>query len=210
MAMNFGKLERIDQFQRDTVSGFIRSTTNTHIPEEIIHICMLFYALIERFDPKCIDSKMIKINEETQSVVKIRGCGQPSAYLTNIVDSGHHKWKFRIVQRTSVMSIGIWRAQANVFPPPLDTYFTNGHDRGYAYSLSTGKSTAICGGQSAKKYGVRGKDGDIVEMILDFDESSLSFMVNGIEHGKSHDVTQGKYRAAVHLIGAGDEIQFLG
>ena len=208
MALNFGKLERIDQFQRDTVTGFIRSTTNKHIPEEIIHICMLFYALVDQFDPKCIDSKMIKINEETQSV-KIRGYGHPSAYLKNIVDSGHHKWKFRIVQRTSVMSIGIWRVQMNE-SPPLDTYFTYGHDKGYAYSLSTGMSTAICGAQSRTKYGVRGKDGDIVEMILDFDDLSLSFKVNGIDFGKSHDVTQGKYRAAVHLIGKGDEIQFIG
>ena len=208
MALDFAQLDRINQARKDTVTGFIRRTKNKHIPEEIIHICMLFYALVDQFDPKCVDSALIKLNEETQSVIHIKDYGQTSAYLTNIVDSGRHEWKFKIVQRRDVMLIGIWRVGENV-SPPLNTYFTNGHDKGYAYSLSAGKRTTIRGGHSDSKYGVKGTDGDIVDMVLDFDKSSLSFRVNGINYGKSHDVKQGKYRAAVHLIGKGDQIQVL-
>ena len=209
MAINFDKLERIDQSRKDTVSGFIRCATNKHIPEEIIHICMLFYALVDRFDPKFIDSEILKLYEETQSVLRFSCHGQTNVYLTNIVDSGHHKWTFRIVKRTSLMAIGIWRVQTNV-SPPIKYYFTDGYDDGYAYILSYGKSSAINGGHSDKNYGVKVNDGDMVEMILDFDESSLSFTVNGIDYGKSHDVKLGKYRAEVHIVGYLDQIQFLG
>ncbi len=37
----------------------------------------------------------------------------------------------------------------------------------------------------------------IIEMIADFDSLTLSFIINGTDYGKSHDIKQAKYRAAV-------------
>ena len=109
----------------------------------------------------------------------------------------------------SHMLIGIWRVQKNV-TPPLITYFTYGTNKGYAYSISAGKRTTVSGGHSDTEYGVKCCHGDIVEMILDFDELSLSFKVNGKDYGKSHGVTQDKYRAAIFMMGANDQVHFLG
>merc|ERR1712228_378981 len=198
MALTMGKKQNINQKTKDAVSGFIRHEFHADIPNEIAQICLLFYAIIDRFDPKCVSSR-ITLNEETQTVTQFH-YKKASCYLENIVESGRWEWKFQLV-RTYTSSvrwamIGISKAQKFL---PMDTYFTIGHNQGYGYSTSDGRKTTVIGGYAAAPYGKKCVDGDIVEMILDFDELSLSFKVNGIDYGKSHYITHGKYRAAVFM-----------
>ena len=43
------------------------------------------------------------------------------------------------------------------------------------------------------------KSGDIVSMHLDFEKLTLSFSVNGVDYGISHNIEPEKYRCAVHV-----------
>merc|ERR1712228_106897 len=88
--------------------------------------------------------------------------------------------------------------------PPIEASFVGD---GYGYCTSNGTKSGL--GFLVEMYGIRCVAGDIVKMILDFDNLSLSFNVNGIDYGKSHIITQGKYRAAVYMYCSGDEIQLL-
>ena len=196
------------EVRQSTVRGFIRQYSKKFIPVDIIHVCMLFYALYDRFDSKCISSKM-ELNEETQSVMKIGDNKPVSAYLENITQSGLNKWKFKIVRRTGSMIIGVWRVTYNN-DPMVDTCFTLGGNRGYGYSVNTAKITDVeYGWPTASRYGVKCRSGDVVEMVLNFYDLSLSFKVNGTDYGEAHRIKPDKYRAAVFMHQIGDEIQIL-
>ena len=166
--------------------------------------------MCDRFDPNHI-SQATELDEYTQTLTQVENARPSSSYLENIVDSGRHQWTFKIVERRGTVIIGIWRVLQNE-QPPLGHNFARGsyrQYRGYGYFVSKGLRTDKNCGVSDSPYGVVCKDGDIVEMILDFDELSLSFKVNGTDYGKCHDVKQDKYRAAVFLYEAGCKIQLL-
>merc|ERR1712228_551094 len=192
--------------RKDTVYGYIRQMTNDDIPNDIIHLCILFYAALDRFDRQHISSKLT-LNEYDQSVKRNQAGGSANIYFENIVESGRHEWKFKIVRcqnHSGGYMIGLWKVQPNV-APPLDNFFAMGKEKGYGYSISDGKKSRLFDGCSAEQYGKRCNDGDIVEMIVDFDSLSLSFKVNGKDQGKSHDLYKDdKYRAAVYMWYAGD------
>ena len=46
-------------------------------------------------------------------------------------------------------------------------------------------------------------------MILDFDDLSLSFAINGTDFGKAFDIKADKYRAASYLYYDGNSLQLL-
>eukprot|EP01084_Bolivina_argentea_P074999 136018_1 len=88
------------------------------------------------------------------------------------------------------MLIGIWKTQQGN-NPPLDTYFTQGNNQGYAFCPEIAKLTKTEDGKSGGiKYGEVCKSGAIVEMILNFNELSLSYVINGKNYGKAYDIAQ--------------------
>ena len=117
MAQNSTNIEIVDQRTHDLVYGFIREASTCRIPEDIIHICICFYLITDRFDPNQ-PSKNITLDEDKQIVrpnaTKVYGCFG-NAYLEQIVESGCHKWRFKILGYTRM--IGVWRVQKDTDPP---------------------------------------------------------------------------------------------
>ncbi len=127
----------------------------------------------------------------------------------NAVQQGIHTWKFKAVKITcSWTLIGIWKTNSGT--PPINSYFTNVNNNGYAYVInSQHKTNPSKQGYCGPKYGVICKDGDVIEMTLDFNTLCLSYRVNGSDYGKAFDVDNTTYKAAITLFSKGDSISLI-
>eukprot|EP01084_Bolivina_argentea_P066711 121626_1 len=178
---------------------------NTQVTEQKIDAQFEPYTEFDEFDSQCI-SKRMKYDSGTFSVVQLQDKCYASAYLKNVVEKGIHHWTFEICKIThsgqSTMSIGIWKVQQE--NPALNTFFTEGNNKGYAFcpekaQLIDTTNGGVNSGSSKTAYGQVCKSGAIVEMTLDFNELSLSYVINGKNYGKAYNIIQAKYRAAVFL-----------
>merc|ERR1712187_712572 len=108
------------------------------------------------------------------------------------------------------MMVGIWKIQKNI-KPTTNTYFTTGGAyKGYGFLASTPMLIdPVKGNGKFKDYGIKCKVGDIIDMILNFDDLSLSFKINGTNYGKAFDIKQEKYRAAAYMNCRGDVIKLI-
>lgn len=195
-------LKKIEQSRKDAVFGYIRNNQlkDKEFPKEIILICILFFGKeIDSFDPKWKGAGMTLSNDNRR--VEYKNSGMQSLYCKKIVESGYHEWKFKVVQTKTYggyFTFGLWRCSKNK-NPPLNTYFTKGANQGYGYSVDAAKKSRITNGSCSEPFGVLAKSGDIVEMMVDFEQLTLCWKVNGESYGKSHDITQDKYRAAIYM-----------
>ena len=65
-------------------------------------------------------------------------------------------------------------------------------------------------GWYGKDYGERCKQGDIIEMTLDFENGSLRYAINDKSYDKAYDIdTLAEYRSFVTLSQTGDRVQLL-
>ncbi len=127
-----------------------------------------------------------------------KGDGQSSAFLTNVVSEGVHIWKFKANHLTkgNWNPLGIWKINSGT--PIINGKWIAKANNGYAYRIGAQNkiNPADCGGANGGKYGVFCKTNDIIEMIVDFNEKSLSYNVNDVEFGKAFDIEATEYRAA--------------
>lgn len=186
----------------------------------------------DAWDPKCIAPWMKIVDEQTEDteidnsevnesgpmIILIR-YGAGSAYLTNVVDSGKHVWKFRIegTARGWWYFIGVWKVGSGEML--VDKWFnSNTADNSYTFSANCAclpdPSSPNQGGMAYSKlekyYGTVCKKGDIVEMHLDLYERTLAYSINGKYYGIAYEnIEQTKYRAAVGLAYTQDSIRLL-
>ena len=137
----------------------------------------------------------------------------------------HDQFKFETSNISCGWNVfGIWKVRNLSDIPPYETFFTNyGHECAYGFIPSNGCIVdPVSGGGSGKKYGVRCiadidqysgyeirrlKDyivGKVftIDMILNFEKLTLSFIINGINYGVSHNIEKVNYRAAIIGISA--------
>ena len=99
--------------------------------------------------------------------------------------------------------------------PPTDGFFSARGSRkssnGYGFSCTDMSLVYPNGGYTGyKKYGVQSKNGDIIEMILDLDNYTLKYIVNGKDYGFAYDdIEKCKYRAALYMWYEGDTVTLL-
>ncbi len=138
-----------------------------------------------------------------------------SAYLRKIVYSGQHHWKFRLnVITTSFIRIGIWKNDVYITGEYINHCSLNKYaNTAYIFdgcgriNYHNHKPTRY---SQFNSYGVvLNINGTIVDMFVNFDSLELSFAINGINYGKSHDIDDCKYRAAISCRGQGTQIELL-
>ncbi len=200
MSDNFQNIAKILQKRKDTVTGFIRAQKSAKIPVPIVNICIVYYGNgQDLFDPTCIGSHMQLCNDG-KYVIVTDNFVTASAYLSIIIDSGIYEWKFKIHEPLGM--IGIWKVQNE---PSVNAAFTLGSPtiQGYGYciddnTLST-LNTGATGGYSCKSYGQFSvQSNSEIDMILNMNNLTLSYAVNGTYFGKAFDVERTEYRAAVY------------
>ena len=153
------------------------------------------------------------LNKETNTIIQSsRRQGGNTSFLTNIIEHGTHKWKFKIIKCFDKTgwgnTIGLWRIDNNK-KPPTNGIFTQGKDKGYGYCTNIAKLTSLKAGLPSDEYGIKATDGDIVEMFVDMKLLQLSYAVNGTNYGIAYNIEPDKYLAAVNMCDCNDAIQLL-
>ena len=211
MALNLEKVKEINPKRKSTVYGFVRKQYENDVPDGVILICLLFYGYYsDKWDkdnmPKCLqldeDKAMLTHMNDTNTGEGV------SAYLTEKVSSGVHAWKFKVIKcaydQFTTMHVGLWDVNKNDGKPPINSVFK---EQGYAFATSKGQKWTSPGGYV--DWGQKCPDGTIIDMTVNFDDLSLSFMINGRDYYKSHNIKPGTYRAAVYLYCNKDSIQLI-
>eukprot|EP01027_Heterolobosea_sp_BB2_P004370 GEZU01006667.1.p1 GENE.GEZU01006667.1~~GEZU01006667.1.p1 ORF type:complete len:108 (-),score=20.11 GEZU01006667.1:87-410(-) len=81
--------------------------------------------------------------------------------------------------------------------------FASHNPRGWCWYASDGTKYHS---SSSRGYSTPFKVGDTVGVLLDLDEGTLTFYLNGESKGVAYNDLTGKLRAAVTLYSAGDEV----
>ena len=213
MALSLQMVSKIDKERRLTVSGYIREyeeVNQVSIPSEIILVLVLFYGNdTDEWDPKLI-SKCMELKSKTLTQIAV---GYRSSYGKRIIDSGIFKWILKINQwENNGFMLGLRTVKSNDDIPPTNTWFTEcGYKNGYGFRIrpSLTSLTGPEGYAGGKEYGVEPQNGAIIEMILDLDNLTLSYIIDGVDYGKAFDVTEGKFRLALFLHKVGDSLTLL-
>lgn len=206
-----GDLEDIDVNRQMTVSCYIRKLEikyDHEMPKEIIIVCILFYGNDkDEWDPKYISSTM-ELSDNTLTQRK-REFG--SSYGKLVIDYGIFKWKFKIHESTSYgFILGIRKIGEDEADLPTNTWFTNGgYDKGYGFVSSAAKLTGNRGYANGTKYGIVPPKDSIIEMILDLDNLTLNYIINGKHYGKAYDIEKAEYRLGLHFYAKGDSVTLL-
>lgn len=177
MAFSLQNLSKLRDERKHTVYGYIREQYKEDVPDGIILICILFYATSwDEWDKHHI-AESIELDEETGIVTQNKPT-KTSVFLKEIVDSDIHLWKFKVIKcnnyECTTMHIGIWNVESNHRIPPTDDTFYCVSTVGYVFVTSTGQ---IKSANHQTAYGETCRDGAIVEMIVDFNKLSLSFIL---------------------------------
>ena len=190
------------------ISGYIRefeTISKTLIPKEINAICLMYYQF-EQWDADCIHEDY-EINE---NILIKKKSSMTTAFLSNIMDKGKHHWRFQIeTPDGEAIDIGIFKEECDS-KRCIDSYPGKQANEAYMFSTSGHVNTYNEANAWYKQYGKKCKSGDIIDMVLDFDDLSLSFSINDKSYGKAHEnieITQ--YRAAVYLYTANHKIELL-
>ena len=181
-----------------------------NISELIIHLCLYFYFRDwDEFD-KNNKSKNIIIDNNKKSIKQIvNNWGWHSISLSNIVNKGIHRWIFEINKNNLDCweLIGIWKCNKCqfVFENSFDSI---GVDTGYCWCMSQGALVdPNSPGTRLKDYGstiteinTNNNHNNIIQMILNFDQLTLSYIIKGVDYGVAFDnIEQTEYKAAVTL-----------
>ena len=208
MSLDVTTLKRIQQKIKDIVFGFIHNETKSNvidknIPADIINICVLFYSNgSDEFDADHISPNLIL---EGNKITKQRVRSTANAFLKRILEKGYHEWKFKVPRydARSDTLVGIWRIRDE---PPLSKSWWH-DEKGHAYGLHGRFFGYGCKISDQNVFPC--KDNAEIKMILDFDDLSLRFIINGKDYGKCYDIKPGKYRAVVYIYAIGDSVEIV-
>ena len=160
------------------------------------------------FDPRA-HSNRFKLSGNNCTATKT-GSNNATAYLKQVVNSGIHQWKFKIIQHTSscTVDIGIWKTKNIIVK---DQYIRK---KGKAYLYGApfarlSKGDVADGNNPDYTFGKRCVEGDIIEMTLDLNKRELRFSVNARDYGVAFKVENTSYRAAVSIYYIKDSVQLL-
>ena len=196
----------VDQKYKDCISGYVRQAQQTLLPDNVyftIPALVIHWILLYFWQCDCFDSKYVGPNyqlSDNDMVISKTNGGDGSVYLRNVVDAGVHKWKFKLRNKDGPfsMTIAVWKA---LEPPATnsclyDAYYGSSGCP-YGWVLNGEYRIGDFGGiEDFKAPSI--KTGDIIEMILNLDELTLSYSYNGEYLGVTHEnIEQTSYRAAV-------------
>ena len=211
MELKLQSLSNIDKSRQITVYGYIHEyekVNDVNIPKGIILVLILFYGNDkDEWDPKHI-SEYMTLSDKTITQKKY---DYASSYGKRIIDSGVFKWRLKVNECNNYgFLLGIRRVEDKETYPPTDTWFTEGgFQNGYGFYSHEPILTSSDGFALGEKYGIKPSNGSIIEMILDLDDLTLSYIIDGKDYGKAFDVAKGKYRLGVCMREVPDSLTLL-
>lgn len=210
MALKASNLQQIPKRNIDATFGYVKEYENKNnqiIPSIIKYLCLVYFNQTQDGFDDDNTNKNLKIDRNLMKLQMDDGSSYKNvnSYLQNIVFGGIHIWKFAHNCVSDADMIGI--RNIDIGPLPLDGKFdevaTNDSVSGYAFSLG-----GICKGE--EKYGSKCEDGDIIDMILNFENLSLRYKINDVDccwyvnrNVNAFDIVKGRYKAVVSIYADG-------
>ena len=198
------------------VNGFIHESQELlpannvyyNIPELIIQICLIFYHIKEYWDPEwCninfdIDGNVISPNQQ---------CGTyRTAFLYQCISKGAHHWQFKILVKGPSNGIDIGICKTSQLSMAVKSYFTRIKSNGYAYNCTGMVLYSIEKNKNPSFNIKRCREGDIIDMYVDFNKAEIKFSVNDEDLGVAFkDIAKSEYRAAVSIKNQKDKFELL-
>ena len=195
MALRKSALSQIPERNKDLIFGFIRESQNNAklnivIPVMINYLCLVYF----NQNKDCFNAELthhiLEVNKNT-IICKHSFHSKCCAYLRNIVSKNVHIWKFRINNPNEVRSIVCDEIGVTKAINPSTTNW-NGYALRLAGIIINGSTMKFCRSDCKK-------DGDLLEMMLDFNTLSLSFKINNNNFLKALDIEPGSYRAGIRF-----------
>ena len=215
----FEDVKHVDVSIKDTVNGYLRRLQQllasdtiyySNIPCLVSYWCLLFYYIKECFDVAKSDPHS-SYSKDATLAIKNSGGSPGCIFLTQVVNQGVHKWKFKLIAiQNYAVTIGVWKGDKtdNTHRISADAF---SQSRCYAYIVNH----CICtpGDSSGRRYGYGTKNcqsGDQIEMILDLNKHQLSYSVNDTALGIAFkDIQQTCYRAVLSIWKTGDAVELM-
>ena len=210
-------LKEVDTETTKLVYGFCRRIHNlfpSDIPyysmqSVIVDICIAFYWKPYQWicDGPLFNSGLFSIDGDI--VTKLRSTNG-NIFLENLMSSGVHQYSFRFIGYEhlalddGIIGIASEKDTERTGLPFILAQCSFGF--GTAERTKAGPDTWGI----KDSYGKQAKDGDIVQMIVDLDNMTLRYSINGEDQGIAHkDIPQNRYRVAVYLYKKGCKIELL-
>ena len=210
-------IKDVDKESKQTVFGYIRQEIQPLFPTDYIyytiptliyHWCVLYYRIIECFDLNAYEPSCT-LNAD-KSIITKTATEYGTSYLSRIVHSGVHKWKFKLLSvQGYTLNIGLWKTKY-----PIETRkFLTQKRKQYAYQASHGCLTdsnpnngnTYTPDRSYGKYGCC--NGDVIDMILDLKERTIRFCVNDKDCGIAYkDIDPEQYRSTIGMYNIEDSL----
>ncbi len=199
------------QKQELLFSGFIRENAIKSQGDILLKSAIFIVNKYAEFLPEIWDKQLKSqlIDIQSLSVIintKTKMDREKSIYCIKKVSKGKHKWEFKYDKVTPGQwnLIGIAKTSKTL---PTEKAFM-GYSEGNGYAFAGPQQTTA--EPRWKSYGTKCKSGDIVEMILDLDKRTLSYIINGKDYGIAEDqIEKTEYRAGVTLYKNDDKITLL-
>ena len=209
LSTDLSKLKKdVDERSEYLIFGFVREAQKLlpsdksyfNITDLITFGILSFYYIKNEWDQE-LTSDYYKIEDDCCSVIKPSN-GVTNAYIKGVIDKGIHSWKFKVEHFEQ------------------DTYkwfdFVIGVvDQNHSFKEPVNHQSRWFAGSKAHKYirnryGKLLKQDDIIEMIINMNEKSLKYIINGHDYGKACDLEKGsKYRAAIYMFCVGNKLRII-
>ena len=196
-----------NQKQELLVWGFIREIEKVYkimnVPFEINDIIYLYQRIYDEWSKKYSSDNVI-INNDTKSMLTINTKEYVTAFGSHIVTEGVFKWKIQMQKMTNKPGFGkppfvgiMEDSEANLKRYKDDC---NWDDNGYQFCAQSGALFCPYTEREKKtdKYECRWmQKGEILHVILDLNDKTLSFKVNDEDFGVAFkNIKHGNYRLA--------------
>lgn len=181
------------------VFGYLRRESgDLIIPKALKNVIASFVGPFVGWDKELKGAGM-DIVDDGKCIVMSRGYAFQSAYLTDEFSHGIHHFRFKIEngpQSGLYYLFGIWKTNSG--KPKTDSYFTYYKHSGYAFDCPYGRFTTpgIPGG-GGPGYGKPCKQGDIIDMFIDFNLLRLTFAINEEYFPNGQVIEATTYKVAV-------------
>ena len=201
-----------------TVFGYVRDATknmkffmNMHVPSEVINVIFEFYLLGDSWNTEYAQHIYITDEYKMENIKPYDD--HCAAYGNVVVKQGTvYKWTIKLT-KYSLCGGNIHHPYIGVIkddPSILKSYKYRGHSFApHGYLFCCGKQRILR--PTKKSYGREfNKVGDIMEMILDLQNYTLRYIVNGVDCGIAFEnIEKCDYRLGVNLFGLNNELQLL-
>eukprot|EP01084_Bolivina_argentea_P227005 383392_1 len=206
------------------VAGYVRNIELTHnlsnIPREINNIIYIYQRLCDIWSEE-YSSSWVEI-DSTKSKIKFETSSDATAFGKTVVTEGIFVWRVQIIS----IKFGVWQAPPYVgiveaTEQNLYSFQNSSSFEDAGYQLCGGSNT-LCGMNENPLNKFRtditvdyscywNKPNDILEIVLNLNERTLGFIVNGIDYGVAfRNIKQTNYCLALSYAGcAGSEFLFL-